>query len=184
MRFWTKFWKSFFLFFWKPSDFFQTFLVFFLNRVIDFLSIPLFNIFVRFFPDFIWIIENRVVLIGYPPLPDCWKVNHQGEYFISTGQKYAKCKISIFEILKLWKPHRKKRSKVKVKSTFTPLCFCTQGSLTINRYISLSIKQVDDQKVRKVYFEGRSFDWYCECPFWVTLTITFTFRVRSSLRSV
>ena len=55
--------------FWKLSDFFQTFSLFFLERVIDFLSIAVLNVFIWFFFDFIWIFQNTAVLIGYPPLP-------------------------------------------------------------------------------------------------------------------
>ena len=50
--------------------------------MIDFLSIPPLNIFIRFFLEFIWIFENKLVLIAAPPL------------------FYTKC-VTFFEILLL-----------------------------------------------------------------------------------
>ena len=48
--------------------FFWDFSVFFLERVIDFLSIPVLNVFIRFFLEFLWIFEKTVFLIGSVPL--------------------------------------------------------------------------------------------------------------------
>ena len=60
--------KNIFFWFWKSYDFFQTFSLFFLNSEFDFLSIQLDRFFLRFFFDFIRIIENIAVLIAALPL--------------------------------------------------------------------------------------------------------------------
>ena len=49
-------------------DFFQTFLLFFLNSEFNFLSIQLDRFSLRFFFDFIWITEKKAILIAALPL--------------------------------------------------------------------------------------------------------------------
>ena len=63
------FWKSLNCNFWTSYDFFQNFSLFFPNSTSNFLSIELFKFSLRFFFEFIWIIQNKAILIEALSLP-------------------------------------------------------------------------------------------------------------------
>ena len=74
------FWKSLNIDFWSFYDFFQNFSLFFLNSMFNFLSIELFNFFLRFFFEFIWFFENNPFLIEALSLSFCF-------FFLAQGSK-------------------------------------------------------------------------------------------------
>ena len=77
------FWKSLNCNFWTSYDFFQNFSLFSPNSTFNFLSIELFKIFLRFFFEFIWIIQNKAFLITENSLLFC--VNKFGLITRETG---------------------------------------------------------------------------------------------------